>query len=424
MEAVPERINQQEGERLCRRSPSEKSGLQILNAIQSMLMNGSGKKQKVGRNDPCPCGSGKKFKKCCETVHSAKTPIKKLSWSELPEKVRKELQSKLRQQADWQTKFGELRPMVHADFHGYKVVGVGDQLHWSKQVKTFPDFLMQYIATTLGGDWANNELNKPFGERHQILQWYDRLCQFQRTLKRGQDGMIAGVTNGITNAFMLLAFDLYILRHHLALQKKVVKRLKDKANFQGARHELFVAATIIKAGFDIDYEDEADTSRKHPEFIAKHRESGQQVSVEAKSRHRPGVLGFDGRPVTEEEPKAGIKGLLDSALGKPTSYPYVIFIDVNLPPSPKPIFETSWFKEVVESASKAGRASDADPSPFNQLVFTNHPFHYGKDTDPSPLPSTFSAIPNNPKIPIAHSRVLIAIHEATNKFGHIPENFE
>ena len=24
-----------------------------------------GAKQKVGRNDPCPCGSGKKYKKCC-----------------------------------------------------------------------------------------------------------------------------------------------------------------------------------------------------------------------------------------------------------------------------------------------------------------------------------------------------------------------
>jgi len=23
------------------------------------------KEQKVGRNDPCPCGSGKKYKKCC-----------------------------------------------------------------------------------------------------------------------------------------------------------------------------------------------------------------------------------------------------------------------------------------------------------------------------------------------------------------------
>jgi len=22
-------------------------------------------KPKVGRNDPCPCGSGKKYKKCC-----------------------------------------------------------------------------------------------------------------------------------------------------------------------------------------------------------------------------------------------------------------------------------------------------------------------------------------------------------------------
>jgi uncharacterized protein YecA (UPF0149 family) len=22
-------------------------------------------RQKIGRNDPCPCGSGKKFKKCC-----------------------------------------------------------------------------------------------------------------------------------------------------------------------------------------------------------------------------------------------------------------------------------------------------------------------------------------------------------------------
>lgn len=23
------------------------------------------KKVKIGRNEPCPCGSGKKFKKCC-----------------------------------------------------------------------------------------------------------------------------------------------------------------------------------------------------------------------------------------------------------------------------------------------------------------------------------------------------------------------
>lgn len=34
---------------------------------------------KVGRNDPCPCGSGKKFKKCCEK----KTGIERHTFSDL-----------------------------------------------------------------------------------------------------------------------------------------------------------------------------------------------------------------------------------------------------------------------------------------------------------------------------------------------------
>ncbi|HUD01261.1 MAG TPA: SEC-C metal-binding domain-containing protein [Rhabdochlamydiaceae bacterium] len=29
--------------------------------------------EKVGRNDPCPCGSGKKFKKCCESKTQKKS---------------------------------------------------------------------------------------------------------------------------------------------------------------------------------------------------------------------------------------------------------------------------------------------------------------------------------------------------------------
>ena len=30
--------------------------------------------KKVGRNDPCPCGSGKKFKACCMRKHAEPTP--------------------------------------------------------------------------------------------------------------------------------------------------------------------------------------------------------------------------------------------------------------------------------------------------------------------------------------------------------------
>jgi len=29
--------------------------------------------EKIGRNDPCPCRSGKKFKKCCESKTSKKS---------------------------------------------------------------------------------------------------------------------------------------------------------------------------------------------------------------------------------------------------------------------------------------------------------------------------------------------------------------
>lgn len=32
--------------------------------------------EKVGRNDPCPCGSGKKYKQCCIKFPGAKRKIK------------------------------------------------------------------------------------------------------------------------------------------------------------------------------------------------------------------------------------------------------------------------------------------------------------------------------------------------------------
>jgi uncharacterized membrane protein len=35
-------------------------------ALKEVLM------QKVSRNDPCPCGSGKKYKKCCELKQTSK----------------------------------------------------------------------------------------------------------------------------------------------------------------------------------------------------------------------------------------------------------------------------------------------------------------------------------------------------------------
>ena len=48
---------------------SEAALLRIQKGTEAELMNqlsgDSAQKNKIGRNDPCPCGSGKKYKKCC-----------------------------------------------------------------------------------------------------------------------------------------------------------------------------------------------------------------------------------------------------------------------------------------------------------------------------------------------------------------------
>lgn len=45
----------------------------ILDRILSIFYNVRIMSKKPGRNDPCPCGSGKKYKQCCLLKETAKT---------------------------------------------------------------------------------------------------------------------------------------------------------------------------------------------------------------------------------------------------------------------------------------------------------------------------------------------------------------
>jgi len=47
------------------------SGLTVLETLARMSGPATNPHRKVGRNDPCPCGSGKKFKKCCLRVEAS-----------------------------------------------------------------------------------------------------------------------------------------------------------------------------------------------------------------------------------------------------------------------------------------------------------------------------------------------------------------
>lgn len=329
---------------------------------------------------------------------------------------------------------GNVRPVIHTDFQDRKVVAVGNTIHWSKDWKTFPDFLFDDIKKTLGADWGTAELDKPVDERHPILQWYGSLCKLQQRTKEQDSpdsrGVYESTLNGPSRAYLLLAYDLYVLKDHLALQEQVVQRLRHPDQFQGARYELFVAATMIRAGFRLDYEDETDSTVRHPEFQATDRDLDQIVSVEAKSRHRPGVLGFAPEiPQTESEFRLGIGRLFRDALGKPSEHPFVIFIDANMPPElARQATLEDWRRQVGKAIAEHDLGSvneeEADlRSRFNLLLVTNTPDHYGEDDQPSPGDHYYSVIPQTPKRQIDQPQALRRIERALQQYGNVPQQF-
>lgn len=358
---------------------------------------------KVSRNTLCPCGSGKKYKYCC--YDKTTSDIGKAKKEEI------------------YRKFGHVRPIINADFQGRKFVAVGNELFHSKTWNTFPDFLVDYAFFVLESKWGNEEIKKPFDERHQILKWYDCMCRIQQQHTKGEGIWFKCASSGPLAAFMHLAYDLYTLKHHSALQNEVIRRLKNKHQFQGARFELFVAATCIRSGFDIEYEDETDISKKHPEFRAKHRETGQIILVEAKSRHRPGVLYFPGQKEPDHLIKAGIGRLLSQAIQKAGKHPYVIFIDINLPPSESIFFKKSIFKEIENTINFICGTGKDIKNKYNLIIIMNDPDLFRGENAPHNIRGMLLAKAQNPELIPAYPIAIDEICETIGTYNRIPNFF-
>ena len=211
--------------------------------------------EKIGRNQPCPCGSGEKYKRC----HG--NPAQR---HPLPQKngLQKEIQEAMRRRDAEELvrveQQGEGRPIISAVVKSQRVVAVGNKIYHSNEWKFFADFLSDYLKTVMGTDWGNIELAKEWDERHPILRWYHGHCLMQRAGKRQMDGTYSAVPTGVVNCFLGLAYGLYLLSHNVELQGRLVNRLKDIGNFQGAYYEVIVASCLIRAGFKLTLEDEAD----------------------------------------------------------------------------------------------------------------------------------------------------------------------
>lgn len=395
--------------------------------------------QKIGRNDPCPCGNGKKYKKChgaSPTPQIAAQPAPRFSVRMHPTNtVPAEVLAKAiaineehqRREQERRARYGFVRPEIAADFHGYKFVAIGNIVLYmpSERCRFLTDVLLAYVPQLFGREWFEAEIAKPPDERHPVMQWRIKGMNYMNAQPRQPDGSYAATPTGPLLAYLTFAYDLYVVAHNARLDTRLVERLKQLDQFQGARHELFAEATCLRAGFQIEHENEKDRSTRHAEFTAKHLATGQMISVEAKSKHRPGVLGQAGVREASDAVNLRFGHLLNDAVSKNPPHPLIVFLDMNIP------FETA--KRFLSPRASSPpihpfilrtldrmRRQHGGKDPITQLIITNHPGHYTKDHE---IPDHAHVLGQISQVPLKPARLeaLFAITQATNLYGNIPQ---
>ena len=334
---------------------------------------------KIGRNQPCPCGSGKKYKKCCGNPLAPQPPPVP---APLPDEIAKMLRRHEAQELIRTQQQGQGRPIISTVHACHRVVAVKDTIHFSKNWKFFTDFLSDNFKKVLDPTWGNAELKKPLEDRHPIIQWYHDYCTFQQSVDPGPEGTRSAVPTGVVHCYLGLAYGLYLLAHNVELQQRLIARLKDPQNLQGAYYEVIIANILIRSGFELALEDEADVSEKHCEFSATSRTTGKKYWVEAKMRSVAGLMGKtkkDGASPTAK-PNARLSAHLRDALRKPAAGERLIFIDVNAPITPpkEPKGENDqpmpkWMEVAIRQLED--REKDLKEGEAAYVFLTNFAFH-------------------------------------------------
>lgn len=272
---------------------------------------------------------------------------------------------------------------------GRRIVAIDDD-YYSLNLAIFAhDFMLQFMKDKLGPEWGNAELKKPYADRHPVLQWHeDNKIAWQRRRADLPDGVLVRADpTGPMAALYGLAFDLFTVANNSLLDNKLLQRLRHNHQFQGARYELYVRAFMLRAGFHIELEDEGRRNGKHFEFTATSKQSGHRFSVEAKSRHRRGVLGYPGQPDSEDSICVDFGHLLSDALAKPARNSRLVFIDVNVPPSDAGQVVPHWYDRLnrIISSKEWQKLEIGSKLPSCYLVITNRPHHYGVAEKEAPM---------------------------------------
>ena len=329
--------------------------------------------KKIPRNQACPCGSQKKFKHC----HGIDG---ELYWPPLSScKIARNIETKeqIRKQKE-----GLGTPIVSFSFgeNNPRVVAVGNKIYTGNW-QTFHRFLLDYICFVLGSDWGKSELKKPLTTQHIILQWRQKTCQYLQQNTNNPNGISTAQLIGAIQAYMGLSYNLYLLAHNEELQHRLIERLKRMDQFPGAYYETFVFAWLIKAGFQIDFENEQDRSQSHTECIAIHKETGKKYNIEAKSISRLGAYGATANTTSRYIERSAIDQVA-RALKKKAAHTRIIFINLAL--SKDEVINLSWVQKIITMITNKETYFKIDnlPAPEAYIFFTNNPDHYHLEDKP------------------------------------------
>lgn len=370
---------------------------------------------KCGRNDPCPCGSGKKYKKCC--LH-----INEVGWSKLPPDEAAEVRAEMEKQR--RPKPEKHIPIVPSvEFAGKRIRAVRNRIYTRHPGETVMEFLIDPVLKySLGAKWGEAQKNAPPEQQHVIMHWIRDYFEWRKMNAKKEnevrEGIWGAVPSGSVKALGTLAYDLLCLQQADSLPSFLREKLRRFESFQSARYEIAVAAMMARAGLTLEFLDKKEhKTATHCEFIATHKETKIRVGVEAKSRRREGVLHQPGRD-------AGISFNKDIATlyrkaraQKPDGLPFLIFIDVNSYPMYKaPPEWWPWLRDAGDVVTAYG----AEPRPENALILTNFPYHFGDNKDPCPSEERVMDVANNPITPLTDDRVLKEVWESVQRYGFIP----
>ncbi|OWK37577.1 hypothetical protein FRUB_06697 [Fimbriiglobus ruber] len=132
------------------------------------------------------------------------------------------------------------------------------------------------------------------------------------------------------------------------------------------------------------------------------------------------MLGYAGERVPDEQLDLVPNRLVNKAIKKPITNPFVIFIDLNLPPLPHDPLSADWLERVAAPLVR-DRDRKGEPDPWNLLLLSNFPDHYADDDASHPRGYVNGVFGKNPVHAVAHPEAFTAIVDAALQYGSLPQ---